>query len=482
MSITAATSGVPSPALGSSPATTTRNRIAGPHTGVSGTRARHRLAGVTALLVGADVAAIVGVYCALRPPAVLAVAFATTLLAVTAAVGLYRTRVSPSVLDDLPALALSVFGAAGVARVLLGPGDVGASAVHHVAYFAAAALMLLVPARGLASLVIRRARRAGLLTRRTIIVGSADLAAQLGEVLSDSTYGLRAVGFVDDQPRSAPGARLLPVMGNVADLPAIIEDHRVATVVIGHSNAPESLMVDVIRLCHRADVAIFVVPRFWQVHSVHRLVETVHGVPLVPLRRPASRGVHWRLKRYFDLLVAGVALVLLSPVMAACALAVRLEGGAGVLFRQQRVGLNGELFDVLKFRSLRPATDAESQTMWNVANDHRLGPVGRWLRRLSLDELPQLWNIVRGEMSLVGPRPERPHFVELFSEEHDEYLWRHRVPCGLTGWAQVNGLRGDTSIAMRARFDNYYIENWSLWLDVRILLRTLHQVITAAGR
>jgi lipopolysaccharide/colanic/teichoic acid biosynthesis glycosyltransferase len=187
-------------------------------------------------------------------------------------------------------------------------------------------------------------------------------------------------------------------------------------------------------------------------------------------------------KRCFDVLMAGTALVLVSPLLAACALAVRLEGGPGVIFRQPRVGRDGVVFDCLKLRSMRPADPNEAATSWSIASDNRVGPVGRILRRTSLDELPQLWNIVRGDMTLVGPRPERPYFVSRFSKQFHRYDHRHRVQAGLTGLAQVSGLRGDTSIADRARFDNYYIENWSLWLDVKILLRTVGEVLFARGR
>jgi exopolysaccharide biosynthesis polyprenyl glycosylphosphotransferase len=187
------------------------------------------------------------------------------------------------------------------------------------------------------------------------------------------------------------------------------------------------------------------------------------------------------LKRVFDVVVSGIALLILAPVMLACALAVRLEGGRGVLFRQERVGLDGRPFELLKFRSLRPADDDESRTRWNVANDHRMGRVGRFLRQTSLDELPQLLNILRGDMSLVGPRPERPHFVHEFTREFPRYAARHRVPAGLTGLAQVHGLRGDTSIEERAQFDNAYIETWSLWSDVKIMLRTAWAVVRGTG-
>jgi len=175
-------------------------------------------------------------------------------------------------------------------------------------------------------------------------------------------------------------------------------------------------------------------------------------------------------------------LLLAAPLIAVCALLVRVEGGPGVIFRQPRVGRNGVIFDCLKLRSLCPADERESATNWSVASDLRMTSVGRFLRRTSIDELPQLWNIIRGDMTLVGPRPERPHFVDKFSSEYDRYAHRHRVQAGLTGLAQVSGLRGDTSIADRARYDNYYIEHWSLWLDVKILIRTFAEVLFARGR
>ncbi|MDX6223139.1 MAG: hypothetical protein QOD91_2193, partial [Frankiales bacterium] len=226
---------------------------------------------------------------------------------------------------------------------------------------------------------------------------------------------------------------------------------------------------------------IFFVPRLFEMHHISRDMDQVWGLPLVRLRRAAFRTFSWRLKRLMDVLASGFALFLLSPLMAAIALAVRFEGGPGIIFRQERVGLDGRPFQVMKFRSLKPVDADESQTKWNIAHDDRLGPIGRILRKTSLDELPQLINILRGDMTLVGPRPERPHFVAQFTESFPRYTARHRVPAGLTGWAQVHGLRGDTSIEDRARFDNYYLENWSLWADVKIILRTVASVVRGSG-
>ncbi|MYV69023.1 sugar transferase, partial [Streptomyces sp. SID2131] len=186
-------------------------------------------------------------------------------------------------------------------------------------------------------------------------------------------------------------------------------------------------------------------------------------------------------KRALDIALAAPALVLALPVLLLCALAVRLSDGPGVLFRQERVGQHGRPFTLLKFRTLRPSDDTESATRWNVAGDRRMSAAGGFLRKTSLDELPQLWNVLRGDMSLVGPRPERPYFVAQFSKTHAGYAARHRMPVGLTGLAQVHGLRGDTSIEDRCRFDNHYIDHWSLWQDVCILLRTAAELVRPTG-
>lgn len=187
-------------------------------------------------------------------------------------------------------------------------------------------------------------------------------------------------------------------------------------------------------------------------------------------------------KRIFDVTAATLALVLAAPLIVAIALVSRMVDGPGVLFAQRRVGLGGRQFTMWKFRSLTPRDDAEAATRWNIADDDRLTAWGRFLRKTSLDELPQLLNIMRGDMSLVGPRPERPHFAARFTERHKGYHRRHRMPPGLTGLAQVNGLRGDTSIAKRARMDNRYIDRWSVWLDLLIIVRTPLSLIKSGGR
>ncbi|MVO88905.1 sugar transferase [Streptomyces sp. p1417] len=204
--------------------------------------------------------------------------------------------------------------------------------------------------------------------------------------------------------------------------------------------------------------------------------------PLTGTGQPSRTGPGRQLlKRLLDVAVAGTLLLLCGPVLGGCALLLRATEGPGVIFRQERVGKDGRLFTLLKFRTHRPADTKESDTRWSVADERRMSPFCRFLRSTSLDELPQLWNVLRGDMSLVGPRPERPFFVDLFSRRHPHYAHRHRMQTGVTGLAQIHGLRGDTSIEDRCRFDNAYIDSWSLWQDFCILLRTVGCLLRRTG-
>lgn len=393
---------------------------------------------------------------------------------------LHRARITVSLLDDLPGFVVAVLGAVGTVTiaVLL----VGWSA-HLPRFVQVAGLTLLgfLGARAITYAVVRWARRTQLVSHPTLVIGSGAVGMRAAQVMREHPeYGMRPVGFLDDEPPGTPVERSAPLLGGVADLASVIARCRVSSVVVAFLNSPETNLVPTLRLCDQLGVEIFTVPRLHQVHSNSPDHEVLRGLPLIRLRRPAGRTPSWWLKQVFDVLAAAAGLVVACPVMAVCALGARVETG-GVLFRQQRVGRDGHRFEILKFQSLRPADETEAATLWNVGEDARLGPWGRLMRRSSLDELPQLWNVLRGDMSLVGPRPERPHFVDVFAGENPDYGFRHRVPSGLTGWAQVNGLRGDTSILERAQFDNYYIENWSMWLDVKILLRTVGQVLGAGG-
>lgn len=397
--------------------------------------------------------------------------------------GLYRSRLTLSALDDLPRVALSLAGTVGLSTITLSLLNEPAGQDHQESQltFAVLAVVIVTLARSFAYLIIRYLRRNGI-AHRTVVVGAGLVGQSVARTLRDHPeYGLVPLGFVDSDPLSRLGDYEFPLLGHTDSLPKVLQLTKVRTVIIAFSTAPEELMIDVIRQCDRMNCEIFVLPRLFEVHHVSTDMDYIWGVPLTRLRRGAYRATTWRVKRMLDVAASGLALLLLAPLLAVIALSVRIEGGPGVLFKQVRVGVDGRHFELLKFRSLRPVDETESATNWNISHDDRLGPVGRILRKSSLDELPQLLNILRGDMSIVGPRPERPHFVDRFRQTYPRYWARHRVPCGLTGWAQIHGLRGDTSIADRARFDNYYVENWSLWLDVKIIIRTMGAVFTRAG-
>jgi exopolysaccharide biosynthesis polyprenyl glycosylphosphotransferase len=397
--------------------------------------------------------------------------------------GLYKSRISKSVLDDLPSL---VSGLAISAVVADWSNYVVDDVVDSPSVRALHALFLVMAVIGfrlVAYSTIKTARRSGSVRHSTLILGAGRVGIELAKTLqTHRSYGLEPVGFLDNNPRFGSGVEPpVPLLGGYEQLPHFIRTLSARVVIVAYGGMPESQLIQLLRTCDRLDCEMLIVPRFFEMHHVTRDTDQVRGLPLIRLRRAPFRASTWRIKRIFDCVLSGLALVVLSPVLLACAIAVRLESGPGFLFRQERVGLDGRTFTLFKFRSLKPETEQESAIRWNIAMDDRVGPVGKVLRRTSLDELPQLWNVLVGDMSLVGPRPERPHFVEEFTAQIPHYPARHRVPTGLSGWAQVHGLRGDTSIEDRASFDNHYIENWSLWGDVKILLRTAGHVLRRSG-
>jgi exopolysaccharide biosynthesis polyprenyl glycosylphosphotransferase len=400
-----------------------------------------------------------------------------------AAGGLYQGRRHISILDELPSLC---------GRILIATAAIGiVFAVRHdsVEYlggflrlFAISAILTLV-GRAISRAAVIAARRRRWVEHGAAIIGGGPVALELARLLRRyPQYGLRFAGFVDVETDSHHGRDSLPLIGHLDDLEDVVKVVECDVVIIADINCPETRLLEVVRSPAMMDYDVWVVPRLREYHSSSGIPDHIGAIPVVRIRRPTLSGPRWAVKRASDIVFASVALVVLSPILLLCALATFVEGGPGVLFRQQRIGRYGRPFNLIKFRSMRPHDETEARTNWSVAHDTRVGPVGRFMRRTSLDELPQLWNIARGDMTVVGPRPERPYFVDRFSAQHQDYAMRHRVPVGLTGLAQVSGLRGDTPISDRARFDNYYIENWSIWLDIKVILRTLAEVLRGGGR
>ena len=395
--------------------------------------------------------------------------------------GRYRARLHMSVLDELPAISARLLTAAAIVATVI--------AIRHeqedVTTFlvnAAIAIAFVIAGRVVTTQIISWSRRHRVTTHRTVLIGGGALAAELSQIIRQhARYGLSVVGFVDDGTdcvAEAVSCRL----GGLHDLDRVVARTHADVILVADGDFSERDLLDVVRSPACLPCDLLIVPRMHHFATQTGIGDHIGSIPVMRIRTPNLRGPSWGIKRAFDIAMAGAALLVVLPILAVCALAVRIEGGPGVIFRQPRVGRDGVHFNCLKIRSMRPANESESATNWSVASDKRVGPVGRILRRTSLDELPQLWNILRGDMTLVGPRPERPHFVDKFSAEFDRYSHRHRVRAGLTGLAQVSGLRGDTSIADRARFDNYYIEHWSLWLDIKIVIRTFSEVFFARGR
>lgn len=402
--------------------------------------------------------------------------------------GLYRTGLSPSVLAELPALtglALVQWYVTAEALTTYDP-RYSAGWTAPACAFGVQLLLSCCARAAVHRVLLRSAARH---PQSTLVVGDGQLADRVVAVLQEHTrYGMRPVGRVgataaaDAAKDAKAGEAPLPVLASVQDASrAVIQNsvrHAVFTV------PPESASdgAELFALFTKHGCRVWLITDQGAVARCRTGPRPDHvwGFAAHALHTGPHRPVAHRLKRAMDAVLAAVALVAASPVMAACALAVRVCDGPGVVFRQERIGRNGRPFVLLKFRTLR-ADAHESATRWNVSEDRRMSAVGRTLRRTSLDELPQLWNVVRGDMSLVGPRPERPYFVQQFSRMHPGYRTRHRMPVGITGLAQVNGLRGDTSIEDRARFDNRYIETWSLWQDMCVLARTAGSVFRLGG-
>jgi exopolysaccharide biosynthesis polyprenyl glycosylphosphotransferase len=326
-----------------------------------------------------------------------------------------------------------------------------------------------------ASYAWERSRRRRDHRSRTLVVGSGEVAKCIVLTLkSCPDYGLEVVGVVEDEPEPDQKPRTSRFFGALEDLPETIRRHNVNAVVFASGSRPDSEMLEVVRAVLRSGTSVWAVPRFHELSGPPS--DDLWGVPIVKLNPPGPVRASWPLKRAFDIFLAGTVLLVASPLMALVAALLVVESGRPILFRQRRVGVNGRHFEMLKFRTMTACDEDVTASEW-VADVTRTTRVGRLLRASGLDELPQLINVLRGEMSLVGPRPERPVFVEQFARLYPHYAARHRVVGGITGWSQIHGLRGDTSIEHRAASDNHYIENWSFGKDLKIVLRTLPSLV-----
>jgi exopolysaccharide biosynthesis polyprenyl glycosylphosphotransferase len=403
--------------------------------------------------------------------------------------GAYAPRLRIVMLDSC-GLAIGSVSAAAMCTLAIGlmvrSGDPGSALLFRGWLLGAAFLAI---HRILYTLEQQHLRASGVTARRTVIVGAGEVGARVGRRLEESpSYGLIPLGFLDADPppSEAVGGRRAPVLGPPSALTGLIESRGVEHVILAFCGVSDRELLPLVQRCSASGVPVSVVPRLFDSINNRMAYEPVGGLPLATLRSTNPLGPTFAVKHAFDRIGAVLLVAFLAPMLAVVGLLVKLSSPGPVLFRQRRVRRDGQVFDMLKFRTMvqgDPEPDfvlPAGLAPGGVEGADRRTPIGRWLRRTSLDELPQLFNVLRGEMSLVGPRPERPEFVEGFTAELARYSERHRVRSGITGWSQVQGLRGRCSIADRVELDNYYIENWSLGMDIKILLMTVVAVMRPA--
>jgi Undecaprenyl-phosphate glucose phosphotransferase len=321
---------------------------------------------------------------------------------------------------------------------------------------------------------LERRWRAGIGLKRVLIAGAGDLGRLVADkVLEHRELGFKVIGFLDDRGGDHIGYRGLPLLGSLSDADEIIRREKIDHVYVALSLEEHVKMLGLVEVTNREAVDIHVVPDLLQFIALRARLEDLDGVPIISLNDVPLRGFNTVLKRAIDVVISAAALLAMGlPILLIAAIIKRTSRGP-VFYRQERMGLDGKAFEVFKFRSMYVGAEDATGPVWARDNDPRCTPVGRYLRKFDLDELPQLWNVLRGDMSIVGPRPERPYFVEQFKHRFPQYMLRHKVKAGITGWAQVNGWRGNTSLEKRIEYDLYYIENWSVGLDLKIMWLTV---------
>jgi len=400
--------------------------------------------------------------------------------------GLYRLRRGRSRVDDffgvfVGSILAVVFGIVATLYtqtyfVAARAKDTGAFEVSQAvwAIFLVINVALTYALREVVREVLERRWRAGIGLKRILIAGSGELGRLVADkILEHRELGYQIVGFVDDRSGDHLGYRGLPLLGTVDEASEIAAREGIDHLYVALPPEQHVAMLQLIESTSREFVDVKVVPDLLQVIALRARLEDLDGVPVININDVPLQGFNSIVKRTIDIILSAVALLVLTIPLAIVALLVRITSRGPVFYYQERMGLDGKSIIIVKFRSMFEGAEAGTGPVWARQNDPRVTPFGRFLRRSNLDEMPQLWNVLRGDMSIVGPRPERPHFVEQFKHKIPQYMLRHKVKAGLTGWAQVHGWRGNTSIEKRIEYDLYYIENWSVSLDLKIMWLTL---------
>ena len=437
-------------------------------------RARHAQRVASAFVFALDCVALAAVALLSNVSLLTGLGFGALVVFVLLCSSEYRARITMRTLEEVPRLS----GRLAIPLLLAAPVALLADGAHDLLVMALITVPAVLVARTVSYAIVRSARRHHLLMETAVILGAGSVGTELAHIFQTyPEYGIQPVGFLDNVPESD---LTLPLLGEVDDLSRVLAKGRVQRVIVAFGPIREAQLVGVLRAAVFHDVEVHVVPRFFDcgVGPDGPDIDDVRGILLYRVRRAALRETAWWVKRTFDVVLSAIALALLAPAIALISFLVHRSSPGPVFFRQRRVGRDGRDIEVIKFRTMRENEDCDTQ--WSVADDDRVTNVGRILRRTSLDELPQFWSVLIGQLSLVGPRPERPYFVTRFANRIDGYGDRHRVPAGLTGWAQIHGLRGDTSMKERSRLDNYYIEHWSLWRDFVTMVRTVGEIARGA--
>ena len=341
--------------------------------------------------------------------------------------------------------------------------------------FVIANVILMVISRNVIHHILRAFRKKGYNLKHMILVGYSRAAEEyIDRITANPQWGYVVCGILDDKVPRGTVYKGVKVLGEIDNLLIILPENRMDEIAITLSLADYDRLEQLVDWCEKSGVHTKFIPDYNSLIPSKPYTEDILGLPVINIRYvPLTNTINWWLKRIIDFVGALAALLIASPVMIGAAIAVKATSKGPIIFKQERIGLHNKPFQMYKFRSMVQQTDEEEKKGWTVKDDPRVTKVGAFLRKTSLDELPQLFNILKGDMSLVGPRPERPQFVEKFKEEIPRYMIKHQVRPGLTGWAQVNGYRGDTSIRKRVEYDIYYIENWTLGMDIKILFLTL---------
>jgi exopolysaccharide biosynthesis polyprenyl glycosylphosphotransferase len=402
--------------------------------------------------------------------------------------GLYQSRRGRSRVDEILTIVIAVLLATVLLSVVIawyrppawpGSREYFTYSRAFVGFFALLDFVLVAASRMAVRQALRHIRSSGHNLQRILVVGAGVLGREItSKILAHRELGFDVVGFLDDDAgKTGHTICGVPVLGPVDGIDQIFATQRIDQVFITLPLDAHKKILQLLDLASREVVEVKLVPDILQYATLTAALEDLDGTPVINLSQVPLQGWSSLVKRAIDLAIAGAALLALLPFLPFVALAIWLEDRGPIFYRQERMGLDGRPFMILKLRSMRADAEATSGPVWAVKDDPRRTRVGTFLRESSLDELPQLWNVIRGDMSIVGPRPERPSFVREFKHKIPHYMLRHRVKSGITGWAQVHGWRGNTSIKKRIQYDLYYIQNWSLSLDFKILWMTLRYAL-----